>query len=107
MRHITTIQEELQELHKSISYPWLARAGYDGGENWGIASFGNSGIDNQDWYVTTDRVRASEYEGDAKTDAEGMVRLRNLLPRIVELLDDSAAKCASCIMATHEKGATP
>jgi len=43
-------------------------------DNWMICSFGNSSADGQDWYLTTDSIRASEladlhFPEDAKTDA--------------------------------------
>jgi hypothetical protein len=60
--------------------PWTFEAGDFSGNNWLIGSFlcGNSGIDGEDYHVTTDNLHGSEIAGnsDAKTDAEFIAHSR-------------------------------
>ena len=80
--------DRLKYLHDSLSTgPWKADINENIGKNWLVATMGYSNIDEQTYILTTKNVRASELDGDAKTDAEGLAELRNLLPRLIEALD--------------------
>lgn len=80
--------DRLRDLHDTLSTgPWKADINENIGENWLIATMGYSNLDEQTYILTSDRVRASEMDGDAKTDAEGLAELRNMLPRIIEALE--------------------
>ncbi len=87
--------DRLVEINEKLTAgPWKADTTENLGENWCIcSSMGRSSIDDKDYILTTDRVRASQVEGDSKTDAEGLAELRNLLPRIIaELRAGEAGK---------------
>jgi len=50
------------------------------GEDWLVATLGTSSIDNKDYIITSDHIRASEidsYLPDPKNDAELIVKLLN------------------------------
>lgn len=64
---------------------WQARNDMDDG--WLVASFGCSGDDAKDYYVMACGVRASEVDGDAKTDAAFIAASRTLVPQLATLLE--------------------
>lgn len=88
LRDSVPLLPRLIELNETLTTgPWKADIEKNTGNNWLVAgTFGNSSIDGKDYILTTDHVHASEVQGDAKTDAEGLAELRNLLPRIIEAL---------------------
>lgn len=63
--------------------PWQAGADLD---EWLVAQLGASSDDDSNWFLTTRGVNASRLRGDAKTDAEGLAYLRNILPRLLNEL---------------------
>ncbi len=65
--------------------PWKADCKEKFGENWLLASFGQS-RNNANWILTTDCVHASELTGDAEADAKFCALARNLLPLLIEKL---------------------
>lgn len=65
----------------ATNMPWLAVSGPVTGEDW-LIGLGSS-RDGQDYHVTTDRVRASEYDGDAKSDAAFIAAARTDVPALV------------------------
>ena len=59
-------EDELGDMF--VGAPWLTKAGKYDGEDWPVASFGQ---DDEDHWVTMDRVRVSERNAStAKDDAE-------------------------------------
>jgi len=70
-------------LAEATNRPWKANTADKTGEDWLIASLGNSNEDGLDYIVTTDRVRASELDGDAKADAALIVAAVNALPGLL------------------------
>ena len=56
------------------------------GEDW-LVGFGNSAIDGMDYYITTNRVHASELDGDAKIDAELVVNAKKDIEFMGKLID--------------------
>jgi hypothetical protein len=64
------------------SGPWkverVERGQHFSGENWMIASLG---VDHNDvsWYITTDRVHASQATSEPENDAHAIVEWRNSL----------------------------
>jgi len=88
LRDQGVVLDRLIALNEQLSTgPWQADVIDNIGDNWNVATLGRSSIDDQDYILTTRHVRASELNGDSKTDAEGIAELRNLLPRIIEVLD--------------------
>ena len=78
--------EEWDELtRKATTPPWKPNPSEHFGEDWHIASLGNSGEDGLDWIVQTDGVRASELLGDAKTDALFIAEARTALPILLRI----------------------
>lgn len=76
----TELIAKLVSIHNSLAgEPWVV--GKDIQSGFPVCSTGNSGIDGGDYYVGS-----PDPEGDAKTDAEGIAELRNLLPAIVRAL---------------------
>lgn len=67
--------------------PWLCVANSTG-DNWTIATFGNSSEDGNDYELTTDRVRCSEYRGDAKHDAALCAAAVNALPALLDAAEE-------------------
>lgn len=83
-----TDTKKLRELLAlATTRPWKANTADKTGEDWLIGSLGNSNEDGQDWIVTTDRVRASELDGDAKFDAALIVAAVNALPALLDELE--------------------
>ena len=81
-----TSTDELERLlAEATNRPWKMNTADKTGEDWLIASLGNSNEDGFDYIVTTDRVRASELDGDAKADAALIVAAVNALPELVAL----------------------
>lgn len=89
-------KHQLQKLHdqlvrwaeitqKASTPPWKAAVGEDFGQDWLICSIGNSAIDARDHIVTTDRVRASEFLGDAQTDAVFIAEARTAMPILLRI----------------------
>ena len=79
---------EIEKLERAATPgPWTFEAGDFTGENWMIGSFlcGNSGIDGEDYHVTTDHVHGGELAGnsDAKTDAEFIAQSRSIVPALL------------------------
>lgn len=60
--------------------PWKVAQGPYDGSDWMIASLGadHNGIE---WYITTDRVHASEATSEPEADARAIVAWRNSLCR--------------------------
>ena len=82
---MTHTLDELEKLLRlATTRPWKANTADKTGEDWLICSLGNSNEDSQDWIVTTDRIRASELDGDAKFDAALIVAAINALPGLLE-----------------------
>jgi hypothetical protein len=78
--------DELERLLRlATTRPWKANTADKTGEDWLICSLGNSNEDGQDWIVTTDRIHASELDGDAKFDAALIVAAINALPELVAM----------------------
>jgi len=76
--------DELERLLRlATTRPWKANTADKTGEDWLICSLGNSNEDGQDWIVTTDRIHASELDGDAKFDAALIVAAVNALEDLV------------------------
>lgn len=75
------IREISARLTNASTRPWKVEAGFSGND-WLIASLGNSGEDGENYHIVTDHVHASEFEGDAKTDAEFIVWCRNDMAKI-------------------------
>lgn len=71
---------------------WKTQTGIYNGENWLVGSFGSSGIDGQNYHVTTDHVHASECGGDAKIDADFVATapktMRQMAAEIEQLRDE-------------------
>ncbi len=65
--------------------PWIADVKEHAGNNWLLASFGQSRRD-ANWILTTDHVRASELDGDAEADAKFCALARNLVPLLIAKL---------------------
>lgn len=63
--------------------PWKADEMKNFGDNWLLASFGQSRKDAE-WILTTDHVRCSELDGDAEADAKFCALARNLVPLLIE-----------------------
>jgi len=81
---MTTLEELEKLLRLATTRPWKANTADKTGEDWLICSLGNSNEDGQDWIVTTDRIRASELDGDAKFDAALICAAINALPGLIE-----------------------
>ena len=62
--------------------PWRVAVDDEGGDNWLVAAMGTS-LDGKNYYVTTDHVHASEYEGDAATDADFIAHARTDIPELL------------------------
>lgn len=76
--------DELKKLlAEATNRPWKMNTADKTGEDWLIASLGNSNEDGLDYIVTTDRVRASELDGDAKADAALICAAVNALPELL------------------------
>jgi hypothetical protein len=73
---MTTRQSIFDAMPRPTTGPWRVETRENEGHNWLIASLGAS-EDGKDYIVTTDGVHASEYDGDAKSDAEFIVWARN------------------------------
>jgi hypothetical protein len=86
----TKVKEIVQRWHDSTTGNWIIETDKARiGENWKVCSLGNSCEDGLDYYITTNRVRVSEYSGDAKSDAEMIVNAKpdiEYLGRLVERL---------------------
>jgi len=88
--------EETSKCKQIADRYYLASTGYDWllenekekiGDNWMVCSLGNSGVDGKDYYITTNMVRASQYDGDSKADGEFIVNARRDIFYLGELLD--------------------
>ena len=73
------------------TYPWKADIRENCGENWLLASFGQSRKDAE-WILTTDHVLCSELDGDAEADAKFCALSRNLVPLLIEEVKRLRAK---------------
>lgn len=91
---ILSLARRLHELDQlAETGPWKVYEGarYDG-QDWLIGSFGRDGGTDQDVFLTTDGVHASECRGEgALSDARFCAEVRNLMPQIVEALRWRAA----------------
>lgn len=89
----------LRDYEAEANMPLQVQLGKYDGENWLVASFGHVSRDAQcvggavedDVHVTTDQVHCSEVRGDALSDAECYVGLRNALPGILASLEELLA----------------
>ena len=79
---------EMREILAENPNPWIAVNKFDG-SNWLVASFGEKADGNsyRKWYVTTDSVHASEHCGDAESDARFCALAKNLMPLLIERLE--------------------
>ncbi len=95
MRYDMAMDDRLKEIatrltnaSKHRGRPWIATDDEDWADNWLVCSLGASNLDDgKNWYVTTDRVHASEYDGDAQYDA---VFIANAPADITYLMDELA-----------------
>ncbi len=74
---------EAKRLLADNSNPWRVNTIKSLGDDWLLASFGND-QNNVQWILTTDHVRASEYEGDAESDARFCALARRLIPALID-----------------------
>lgn len=78
--------EEAKKLLANNPNPWRVNTKANIGQDWLLASFGND-QHCVEWILTTDRVRASEYEGDAESDAQFCALAKRLVPALIDALD--------------------
>ena len=71
-----------EELLPMMTGPWRTDEPRKFGDNWLVANFG-ADQEGREWLLTTDCVRASEYSGDARADAEFCAIARVLIPRLI------------------------
>jgi hypothetical protein len=81
-------EDELNELatlaKNATTGPWKVECGDHAGDDWLIASLGYTDEEPAgNRQVTTDRVRASQYFGDADGDAKFIVAARRYVPALV------------------------
>lgn len=69
-----------QAADKALRGPWLAEHGMSG-RNWVIGTGATQ--EGELWCVTTDGLRASEYDGDAQGDAEFIAAARTAVPALI------------------------
>lgn len=86
-----TLLELANALHaaerRATTGPWRCNTAAHMGEDWLLGTFGYDEERNADMILTTDRVRASEYDGDgAAADVEFIVLCRNNIEQIVDAL---------------------
>jgi hypothetical protein len=92
MEYSKELHEQLKELSENVSnLDWIIEHGDYSGLNWLIGSVyvGNSTADGKDYevHITTDSVHASQYSGDAKFDAEYIVKACNAIPALLSEID--------------------
>ena len=85
---MTELEDLKKLLAEATNRPWKANTADKTGEEWLIASLGNSNEDGLDYIVTTDRVRASELDGDAKADAALIAAAVNALPGMIARVEE-------------------
>lgn len=83
-----TLLELANALHeagrRATTGPWRCNTADHAGEDWLIGSFGND-EDRGDMILTTDRVHASQLDGDgAGADVDFIVLCRNNIAQIVD-----------------------
>lgn len=79
------INDIIQRWRRSSTGFWKLNTADNIGEDWLICSLGH-GWDGNDYIVTTDRVRASEYDGDAKDDGECIVSAKKDLESLLGII---------------------
>lgn len=82
--------------------PWIVDVAENVGDNWPVAQMGYSSTAEEDYIITTGDVRASEVEGDAKTDAAWIVWCRNHWGDILDALELAVQHEAAKALAMWE-----
>lgn len=112
-KRIQEIAERLEVASTHRGQPWLATCSEDWADNWLVASLGASNQgEGKCWFVTTDRVRASEVDGDAEDDAQFIANapadIAFLLQRNAELfaaLTLANDACSDAVQLLYEERA--
>ena len=88
---------------RATTLPWRVATGDEAGDNW-LVGFGRSTADNCTYFVTTDRVHASELQGDARSDAEFVATARTAVPKLLDALAAMTARAEAAEQAALVKG---